>query len=239
MTTSSPPTTPTLDVDRPRRRARRHRRRCGPTSSSTARPGPPSTPARATRPGLRGQRRSPCAGVAEGCDRAGAHARARSAPTTCSTGSLDRPYHEWDEPWRRSQRLRRVEAAGEREALALGTAATVVRTSWVMRRARRQHGDDHHAPGREQPELAFVDDQIGHPTFTADLAPMIRRLAVDRRSGVHHVTNQGPVSWFGFARAVATATGHDPARVAASPPPTSARRPAPPSGQQRARQRRP
>ena len=31
--------------------------------------------------------------------------------------------------------------------------------------------------------LAFVDDQRGCPTFTADLAPMLRRLALDRRPG--------------------------------------------------------
>jgi dTDP-4-dehydrorhamnose reductase len=39
---------------------------------------------------------------------------------------------------------------------------------------------------------------------------MLRRLAVDRRGGVHHVTNQGAVSWYEFARAVAEAAGHDP-----------------------------
>ena len=61
--------------------------------------------------------------------------------------------------------------------------------------------------------LRFVDDQRGCPTFTASLAPTLRRLAVDRRPGLHHVTNQGAVSWFGFARAVLEAAGHDPGRV--------------------------
>ena len=68
-------------------------------------------------------------------------------------------------------------------------------------------GDD--TPGR----LAFVDDQHGCPTFTADLAPMLRLLALERRRGVHHVTNQGPVTWFEFAQAVATVAGRDPAIV--------------------------
>jgi dTDP-4-dehydrorhamnose reductase len=83
----------------------------------------------------------------------------------------------------------------------------------------------------QQAELAFVDDQIGHPTFTADLAPMIRRLAVDRRSGVHHVTNQTPTSWYGFACDVVAAMGKDPAMVrpittAELQPPRPAARPA-------------
>jgi dTDP-4-dehydrorhamnose reductase len=42
---------------------------------------------------------------------------------------------------------------------------------------------------------------------------MLRRLAVDRRRGIHHVTNQGAVSWYEFARAIAAAVGDDPARV--------------------------
>ena len=47
--------------------------------------------------------------------------------------------------------------------------------------------------------LAFVHDQVGHLTFTDDRAAMLRRLALDRRPGIHHVTNQGPVSWYEFA----------------------------------------
>ena len=55
----------------------------------------------------------------------------------------------------------------------------------------------------ERPRLSFVDDQRGHPTFTADLARMLRRLASTADPGIHHVTNQGAVSWFEFAREVA------------------------------------
>ena len=67
----------------------------------------------------------------------------------------------------------------------------------------------------EPGELAFVDDQRGHPTFTADLAPMLRRLAVDRRPGLYHVTNQGAVTWFEFAQAVLAAAGQRPVPGAA------------------------
>ncbi|MBJ7308498.1 MAG: sugar nucleotide-binding protein, partial [Acidimicrobiia bacterium] len=41
----------------------------------------------------------------------------------------------------------------------------------------------------------------------------IAQLVVERRMGVFHVTNAGPVSWFEFAREVLTASGQDPDRV--------------------------
>jgi dTDP-4-dehydrorhamnose reductase len=83
----------------------------------------------------------------------------------------------------------------------------------------------------EHERLAFVNDQHGHPTFTDDLASMIRRLVVDRRPGKFHVTNQGETTWFDFARDVLAAAGQDPARVdpiatADLQPPRPAPRPA-------------
>jgi dTDP-4-dehydrorhamnose reductase len=72
---------------------------------------------------------------------------------------------------------------------------------------------------------------VGHPTFADDLAAMIRTLVVERRPGLFHVTNQGAVSWCGFANAVLAAAGHDPSRVqpistAELDPPRPAARPA-------------
>ena len=80
-------------------------------------------------------------------------------------------------------------------------------------------------------DLSFVDDQRGHPTFADDLATMVRLLAGERRPGCYHVTNQGAVSWYEFARAVLDAGGHDPDRVhpvatSSLDPPRPAPRPA-------------
>ena len=149
--------------------------------------------------------------LADACARAGAHLVHLSTDYVFS-GELDRPYHEWDETSPRSV-YGASKLAGEREALMLGPAATVVRTSWVC---GEQGGNIVKTALRlaaEPGTLRFVDDQIGQPTFAADLAVMLRRLALDRRSGMHHVTNQGAVSWFEFVRAVLVAAGHDPARV--------------------------
>ncbi|MCP3855437.1 MAG: sugar nucleotide-binding protein, partial [Actinomycetia bacterium] len=79
--------------------------------------------------------------------------------------------------------------------------------------------------------LSFVDDQRGCPTFTDDLALMIRRVAASRLPGVFHVTNQGAVSWYEFVREVLIAAGESPDRVqpissAELDPPRPAPRPA-------------
>ena len=88
-------------------------------------------------------------------------------------------------------------------------------------------------------DLAFVDDQRGCPTFTADLAPALRppgRRATVRRAPPDQ---PGAVTWYEFVQEVLAAAGHDPAR---GPPDLDRRtRPAAPGaapGQQRARQRR-
>jgi dTDP-4-dehydrorhamnose reductase len=171
--------------------------------------------------------------IAEACDRTGAHLVHVSTDYVFD-GTLDRPYHEFDRPNPLGV-YGASKLAGEREALVLGSAATIVRTSWVsgehgsnvVRTILRLLAQGDGTPGR----LAFVDDQRGCPTFTADLASMLLRLAFDRRGGVHHVTNQGAVTWFEFARAVAAAAGHDPDVVrpistAELDPPRPAPRPA-------------
>lgn len=167
--------------------------------------------------------------VADGCRRTGAHLVHVSTDYVFD-GTKDGPYVEWDVTNPMSS-YGRSKLGGEREALEAGIGATVARTSWVC----GEHGNNMVKTimrlAGERPELAFVDDQVGHPSFCADLAPVLRRLAVERRPGVHHVTNQGAVSWFEFAQAVVSAMGKDPAMVrpiatADLDPPRPAPRPA-------------
>lgn len=139
-----------------------------------------------------------------------------------------RGYNEWDATGPISH-YGRSKLGGEQELISLlGADATIVRTAWVggvhganfmktMLRLARE-------PGRE---VTVVDDQRGCPTFTADLAVTLRRLAVSRLPGRFHVTNEGAVTWFEFARACFEAAGHDAARVV--PIPTSQLLPARPA----------
>jgi dTDP-4-dehydrorhamnose reductase len=164
--------------------------------------------------------------VAEAARRAGAPVHYISTDYVFD-GTQAEPYNEWDEPNPRSM-YGRSKLAGERE---LDPDATVVRTSWVCGRNGNNMVKTVLRLAGEHDELSFVDDQRGHPTFADDLAGMVRRLVVDRRSGVFHVTNQGAVSWYEFARAVLAAAGLDPERVhpiatADLDPPRPAPRPA-------------
>jgi dTDP-4-dehydrorhamnose reductase len=124
-------------------------------------------------------------------------------------GTGTRPYREWDTPCPTSV-YGMSKLAGERECRP---GSTIVRTSWlcgahgkniVKTVLRLAEGDG---------ALQFVDDQQGSPTFTADLAPAIVTLGLDRRPGVFHVTNGGVTTWCGFARAILAAVGADPERV--------------------------
>ena len=118
--------------------------------------------------------------------------------------------------------------AGER---ALRDVDLTVRISWVC----GFHGANMVKTilriAAAQPELTFVNDQVGHPTFADDAAGMIATLVEHEQQGIFHVTNQGAVSWHGFAQEVLRAAGLDPSRVlpvatADLQPPRPAPRPA-------------
>lgn len=166
--------------------------------------------------------------VADASRRVGAHLLYLSTDYVFD-GTKAEPYQEWDAPNPQSV-YGRSKWEGERAVEAHAPGSTVVRTSWVC----GAHGANMVRTVlrlADEPELAFVDDQRGIPTFTADLAPMVRRLAVERRSGMHHVTNQGETTWHGFARDVLSLTGRDPDKVRAIgtsevDPPRAAPRPA-------------
>ena len=166
--------------------------------------------------------------VADASRRAGAHLVAVSTDYVFD-GRQPAPYQEWDPPNPQSV-YGRSKLAGEHAVAAHAPGASVVRTAWVC---------GAYGPNMvktvlgllDRPELAFVDDQRGCPTFTADLAPAIRRLAAVRAAGTFHVTNQGDTTWYGFVREIVETAGGDPQRVrpistAELDPPRPAPRPA-------------
>lgn len=166
--------------------------------------------------------------VADAARRVGAHLVAVSTDYVFD-GTKGTPYHEWDRPNPQSA-YGQSKWAGEQAVAVQAPGSTVVRTSWVC----GAHGRNMVKTVlgmADSAEMSFVDDQRGSPTLTADLAPMIRQLAVGRHVGLFHVTNQGDTTWFGFARDVLELAGHDPAKVRAITtaeldPPRPAPRPA-------------
>ncbi|MFB2584799.1 dTDP-4-dehydrorhamnose reductase [Herbiconiux liukaitaii] len=109
----------------------------------------------------------------------------------------------------------RTKAFGEEAVLRLNAArGYVVRTAWIYGR----HGNNFPATmlrlGRERDSVSVVDDQVGQPTWTADLARQLILLADSGApAGVYHGTNSGQGSWFDFAQATFQEAGLDPAKV--------------------------
>jgi dTDP-4-dehydrorhamnose reductase len=129
-------------------------------------------------------------------------------------GSATEPYRV-DAPIAPRSAYGRTKAAGERAIGAVGGDACVVRTAWVYGR----HGANfvrtmtNLEAARET--ISVVDDQVGSPTWSADLAAGLVELGA--REGavppVLHYTNSGQTSWWGLARAVFEELGADPERV--------------------------
>lgn len=129
-------------------------------------------------------------------------------------GNATTPYGE-DTPIDPISAYGRTKAAGEAFVLSTHpTGSYIVRTAWLY----GEHGPNFPktmlklAAARDT--LSVVDDQVGQPTWTADLAKQIVAL-LDAKApaGIYHGTNSGVTSWFGFAQAVFAGAGLDPARV--------------------------
>jgi dTDP-4-dehydrorhamnose reductase len=129
-------------------------------------------------------------------------------------GTARRPYAE-DSPRSPVSAYGRTKAAGEELAQELNPEHTyIVRAAWLY----GAHGPNFAktmlrlAAGREQ--LAVVNDQMGQPTWTLDLAhQIVAMLDANAPAGIYHATNSGQASWFDFARAIFSEAGLDAGRV--------------------------
>ena len=158
--------------------------------------------------------------------------RAGSYLVTLSTdyvfdGTQAEPYHEWDTPNPTSV-YGQSKLAGEFE---VDPSCAVVRTSWVCGR----HGGNAVKTilrlAQQKGKMRFVTDQRGSPTIVSDLVGALATFVEERLPGTWHVTNQGALTWYEFARVVLLAAGDDPGRVepiktAELDPPRAATRPA-------------
>ena len=126
-------------------------------------------------------------------------------------GLLDRPYVERDRTNPQSI-YGQTKLEGE---LAMREQDLIVRTSWLC----GLHGSNIlktivNLASSETP-MVFVDDQIGHPSFTRDIAVTIRDLVHLQAHGIFHVTNHGAVSWFEFAQTILEHMGRPSTQVTA------------------------
>lgn len=63
--------------------------------------------------------------------------------------------------------------------------------------------------GKERGSVSVVNDQIGSPTYTYDLAKLVMDMIVTDKYGVYHATNEGVCSWYEFACEIFKQAGMD------------------------------
>jgi dTDP-4-dehydrorhamnose reductase len=126
-------------------------------------------------------------------------------------GDATSPYAE-DAPMSPRSAYGRTKAAGETAVRdALPDAHLVVRTAWLYGAHGNCFPKTIARVAGERGEITVVDDQVGQPTWTRDVADLVRRLVeADAPAGTYHATSGGETSWFGFAQRVVASAGLDP-----------------------------
>jgi dTDP-4-dehydrorhamnose reductase len=132
-------------------------------------------------------------------------------------GSNTKPWTEADEPNPLSV-YGSSKLAGERAIEQVGGKYLIFRTSWVY----GPHGANFLLTmlrlARERASISIVDDQLGAPTTSIELARATRTIVdgalagrfgdTQNWAGLYHMTCSGSVTWFGFAQAIFARAGN-------------------------------
>ncbi len=154
-------------------------------------------------------------------------------------GTKSTPYTEQDAP-NPANEYGRSKLAGEQSICAAASRFLIFRTSWVYDAHGKNFLNTIKRLGSQRSELTIVNDQLGAPTWSREIARATARIIAlylahpDQRqiNGIYHLTAQGQTSWFGFAQAAAQCglfdhLDHPPAlrAIPTAEFPTPARRP--------------
>lgn len=120
--------------------------------------------------------------------------------------------------------------AGELASSAVNLDVLIIRTSWVYSRFGNNFVKTMQRLLHERDTLGVVNDQIGSPTYAADLAQAMMDILDNAKwiPGIYNYSNEGEISWYEFVLAIKEITG-DSCEVSGIPSssyPTPAKRPA-------------
>ena len=99
----------------------------------------------------------------------------------------------------------KTKRAGEIAVLENNSVAVVIRTAWLYSPYGNNFVKTMRRLGAEKTEINVVADQIGTPTYAADLAEAIVKIIPHmnaKNSGIYHFTNEGVCSWYDFANEI-------------------------------------
>lgn len=83
----------------------------------------------------------------------------------------------------------------------------IVRISWVFGINGNNFIKTMRRLGMERDELNIIHDQVGSPTYTGDLAPLLIDMMETDKYGIYHATNEGTCSWYEFANEIFKQSG--------------------------------
>lgn len=101
----------------------------------------------------------------------------------------------------------KTKLAGENAIKAIVEKHFIVRISWVFGKNGNNFVKTMLKLAKERDELSIVSDQIGSPTYTADLAPLLCDMIATEQYGTYHATNEGICSWAEFAQEIFNQAG--------------------------------
>ncbi len=113
-------------------------------------------------------------------------------------GAATSPYVESDPVGPRSA-YGRTKLAGEQAVLDASPDHAVVRTSWLHGTGGPNFVATMLRLAEDRDEISVVTDQVGCPTWTGHLAPVLLEIAERRIGGVQHASGAGACSWNEFA----------------------------------------
>ena len=141
-------------------------------------------------------------------------------------GTGDKPW-QVDDPYGPQNVYGMSKVQGEDAVRSLMTRYFILRTSWVYGKNGHNFVRTMLRLGSEKKEIRVVNDQIGSPTYTRDLARVICDILPTEKYGIYHVRNEGFISWYQFAKMIMEKAGL-PCKVLPIPSseyPTPAKRP--------------
>jgi len=124
-------------------------------------------------------------------------------------GESNKPYLETDTP-NPINAYGRTKLAGEKALQTLMPInAVIIRTSWVYSEYGNNFVKTMLRLGRERDELSVVNDQMGSPTYAADLADAILEIIRHNKfrdegqsTQIYHYSSEGEISWYRFAKEI-------------------------------------
>lgn len=83
----------------------------------------------------------------------------------------------------------------------------ICRTSWLYGHYGKNFVETMIALAQTKPELKVVDDQVGCPTWTVELANAIVKILKEKPYGTYHTCGSNSTSWYGFAKEIFNLSG--------------------------------